>query len=140
MVRVGDEGFSLDLVPERLQGETASFDIRVGDRLLLEAGQRIKAKHVRELTGAGVGSLPVPREYLVGKILAHDLRAPDTGELLALANDELTLDKLEKIQAGGVAAFQTLYINDVNRGPYLSNTLRADPTRGQWDARSKSTA
>ncbi|MDG4550276.1 MAG: DNA-directed RNA polymerase subunit beta [Candidatus Contendobacter sp.] len=134
MVRVGDEGFSLDLVPERLQGETASFDIRVGDRLLLEAGQRIKAKHVRELTRAGVGSLPVPREYLVGKILAHDLRAPDTGELLALANDELTLDKLEKIQAGGVAAFQTLYINDVNRGPYLSNTLRADPTRGQWDA------
>ncbi|MDS4028517.1 MAG: DNA-directed RNA polymerase subunit beta [Candidatus Contendobacter sp.] len=133
-VRVGDEGFSLDLVPERLQGETASFDIRIGDRLLLEAGQRVKAKHVRELTRAGVESLPVPREYLIGKILAHDLRAPDTGELLALANDELTTDKLEKIQAGGIAVFQTLYINDVNRGPYLSNTLRADPTRGQWDA------
>ena len=133
-VRVGDEGFSLDLMPERLQGETASFDIRIGDRLLLEAGQRVKAKHVRELTKAGVESLPVPREYLIGKILAHDLRALDTGELLALANDELTTDKLEKIQAGGVAVFQTLYINDVNRGPYLSNTLRADPTRGQWDA------
>ncbi|MDG4597325.1 MAG: DNA-directed RNA polymerase subunit beta [Candidatus Contendobacter sp.] len=133
-VRVGDEGFSLDLVPERLQGETASFDIRIGDRLLLEAGQRVKAKHVRELTRAGVESLSVPREYLIGKILAHDLRAPDTGELLALANDELATDKLEKIQASGIAVFQTLYINDVNRGPYLSNTLRADPTRGQWDA------
>ncbi|KAB2929736.1 MAG: DNA-directed RNA polymerase subunit beta [Candidatus Contendobacter sp.] len=132
--RVGDEGFSLDLVPERLQGETASFDIRIGDRVLLEAGQRIKAKHVRELAKAGVQSLPIPREYLVGKILAHDLRAPDTGELLALANDELTTDKLEKIQASGIAEFQTLHVNDVNCGPYLSNTLRADPTRNQWDA------
>ncbi len=132
--RVSDEGFSLDLVPERLQGETASFDIRIGDRLLLEAGQRIKAKHVRELTKADVQSLPVPPEYLAGKILAHDLRAPDTGELLALANDELTTDKLEKIKASGVAEFQMLYVNDVNRGPYLSNTLRADPTRSQWDA------
>ena len=134
MVRVSEEGFSLDLVPERLQGETASFDIRIGDRLLLEAGQRIKAKHVRELTKAGVQSLLIPREYLAGKILAHDLRAPNTGELLALANDELTTDKLDKIQASGVTGFQTLYVNDVNRGPHLSNTLRADPTRSQWDA------
>ena len=133
-VRINDEGFSLDLVPERLQGETASLDIRIGDRLLLEAGQRIKAKHVRELTRAAVQSLPVPPEYLAGKILAHDLRAPDTGELLALANDELTTDKLEKIKAGGITKFQTLYVNDVNRGPYLSNTLRADSTRSQWDA------
>ncbi len=133
-IRVSEAGFSLDLVPERLQGETASFDIRLGDRVLLEAGQRIKAKHVRELAKAGVQSLLLPREYLVGKILAHDLRAPDTGESLALANDELTLDKLEKIQASGVTEFQTLYVNDVNRGPYLSNTLRADPTRSQWDA------
>ncbi len=133
-VRVSSEQFSLDLVPERLQGETASFDIRIGDRVLLEAGQRIKAKHVRELAKAGVQSLLIPREYLVGKILAHDLRAPDTGELLAVANDELTTDKLEKIQASGVTEFQTLFVNDVNRGPYLSNTLRADPTRSQWDA------
>ncbi|MDS4026377.1 MAG: DNA-directed RNA polymerase subunit beta [Candidatus Contendobacter sp.] len=133
-IRVSAEGFSLDLVPERLQGETTSFDIRLGDRVLLETGQRVKAKHVRELTKAGVQSLQLPREYLVGKILAHDLRAPDTGESLALANDELTLDKLEKIQAGGVTEFQTLYVNDVNRGPYLSNTLRADTTRTQWDA------
>ena len=133
-VRVSDEQFSLDLVPERLQGETASFDIRIGDRVLLEAGQRVKAKHVRDLVKAGVQSLPIPRDYLVGKILAHDLRAPDTGELLALANDELTTDKLEKIQASGITQFQTLYVNDVNRGPHLSNTLRADPTRSQWEA------
>jgi len=86
-----------------------------------------------------VRSLRVPREYLVGKILAHDLPDPQSGELLAQANDELTPDKLDKIQASGIAEFQTLYINEVNRGPYLSNSLRADPTRTQWTPRWKST-
>ncbi|MFO1425303.1 MAG: DNA-directed RNA polymerase subunit beta [Candidatus Competibacteraceae bacterium] len=133
-VRTEGEQFSLDLVPERLQGETASFDILIDDRVVLKAGERVKAKHVRDLAKAGVRSLRVPREYLVGKILAHDLSDPQTGELLAQANDELTLDKLDKIQASGIAEFQTLYINEVNRGPYLSNSLRADPTRTQWDA------
>ncbi len=131
---VSGEQFSMDLVPERLQGEVASFDISVGDKVLVEAGQRIKPKHVRDLDKAGIKSLPVPAEYLVGKLLAHDLRAPETGELLAQANDELTAAVLEKIQANRISRFQTLYVNDVNRGPYLSNTLRADPSRSQWEA------
>jgi DNA-directed RNA polymerase subunit beta len=133
-VRIEDDQFHLDLVPERLQGETAGFDIMIGDRVLLKAGERVKAKHVRDLDKAGVQRLRVPGEYLVGKILAHDLRDPETGEQLAQANDELTPDKLEKIQTSGITEFQTLYVNEVNRGPYLSNTLRADPTRSQWDA------
>ena len=131
---VSGEQFSMNLVPERLQGEVASFDISVGDKVLVEAGQRIKPKHVRDLDKAGIKSLPVPAEYLVGKLLAHDLRAPETGELLAQANDELTAAVLEKIQANRISRFQTLYVNDVNRGPYLSNTLRADPSRSQWEA------
>ncbi|HRD66893.1 MAG TPA: DNA-directed RNA polymerase subunit beta [Candidatus Competibacter sp.] len=133
-IRADGEHFTLDLVPERLQGETATFDILIGERELLKAGQRVKAKHVRELVKAGVQSLQVPSEYLVGKILAHDLRDPQTGELLAQANDELTPEKLEKIQTAGITDFRTLYVNDVSRGPYIANTLRADPTRNQWEA------
>ena len=133
-IRADGENFTLDLIPERLQGETASFDIMIGDRELLKAGQRVKAKHVKDLVNAGVQSLRVPSEYLIGKILARDLRDPRTGELVAQANDELTLEKLEKIQLAGITEFSTLYVNDVNRGPYLANTLRADPTRSQWEA------
>ncbi|HMQ13766.1 MAG TPA: DNA-directed RNA polymerase subunit beta, partial [Candidatus Competibacter phosphatis] len=36
-VRIEDDQFNLDLVPERLQGETAGFDIMIGDRVLLKA-------------------------------------------------------------------------------------------------------
>jgi len=134
IIRVDGEHFTLDLIPERLQGETASFDIMIGDRELLKAGQRVKAKHVKDLVKAGVQSLRVPSEYLLGKILARDLRDPQTGELLAQANDELTTEKLEKIRLSDIKEFPTLYVNDVNRGPFLANTLRADPTRSQWEA------
>ncbi|HSA46882.1 MAG TPA: DNA-directed RNA polymerase subunit beta [Candidatus Competibacteraceae bacterium] len=133
-VRVAGEQFTLDLVPERLKGETASFDILIGDEVVLKAGARITDRHVRKLEKAGLQSLAVPREYLMGKILAHDLADPETGELLAQANDELTADKLEKIQASSTSEFQTLYVNDVNRGSFISNTLRADSTHNQWEA------
>ncbi|MCB1768306.1 MAG: DNA-directed RNA polymerase subunit beta, partial [Candidatus Competibacteraceae bacterium] len=126
--------FTLELLPERLQGETASFDIAIDDRVIVKTGERIKAKHVRDLTKAGVKSLAVPADYLVGRILAHDLMDPETGEALAVANDELTSEKLEKILSSGISEFQTLYINDVDRGAFISNTLRADTTRTQWDA------
>ena len=96
-------------------------DITIGDKVL-KAGERVKAKHIRELSKSGVQHLRVPREYLIGKILARDLTNPQTGELLAQANDELTLDKLEKIQAAGVTEFQTIYFNEVNCGPYIANT------------------
>ncbi len=81
---------TLDLVPERLRGELASFEIRIGDQVLVEEGRRVTARHIRELEKAGVTQLTVPPEYLIGKIAAHDVIDAGTGELLVRANDELT--------------------------------------------------
>ena len=74
-------------MPQRLRGETASFEIRVGDKVIVEEGRRITARHVRQLEEAGVDRLPVPTDYLVGKVLAHDVVDTETGEILAKAND-----------------------------------------------------
>ncbi len=129
-----DAGFSLDLIPERLRGETAGFDIYVGDRLVIDAGRRITARHVRELQKAGLQRLAAPPEYLIGKVLAHSLVDAATGELIANANDELTLELLDKIRAHGIESFRTLYINELDRGPYIANTLRTDPTRTEVES------
>ncbi len=132
--RLSGEGFTLDLVPERLRGETASFDITLGDKLLVEAGRRITARHIRELQKTGLETLAVPPDYLAGKVLAHDLVNTGTGELIANANDELTLELVDKVRTHGIQEFRTLYINDLDRGPYISNTLRVDPTRSELEA------
>ena len=124
----------LDLVPKRLRGETAVFDIKAGKKVIVEANKRITARHIRELEKAGVDRLEVPDEYLVGKVLAHDIIDPETGELLAQANDELTPELVEAFKEKGVKELKTLFTNDLDHGPYISETLRLDPTSTQLEA------
>ena len=125
---------TLELVPERLRGELATFDVKVGGEVLVPEGRRITARHIRELEKAGVKQLEVPKNYLVGKVLAHDVIDESTGELIAQANDELTEEQIEGLRQAGIKQIRTLYINDLDRGPYISNTLRIDPTTSQLEA------
>ena len=131
---LGTEGARMELVPERLRGETAQFDISAGGKRLVEAGRRITARHIRELEKAGVQELEVPDDYLPGKILAKNIVDTATGEVLANANDELTAELLRKLRKAGVQTLDTLYINELDRGPYISQTLKLDPTRTPWEA------
>src|SRR5476651_2129041 len=125
---------AMRLVPQRLRGETAIFEIRVGDQVIVEEGRRITARHVRQLEDSGVKQLPVPREYLQGKVLAHDVVNTATGEIIAKANEVLTAASLQKLVEAGITEINTLYTNDLDRGPYISDTLRVDPTKTRPEA------
>jgi DNA-directed RNA polymerase subunit beta len=125
---------SLELVPARLRGETATFEIRIGDQVIVEEGRRITARHVRQLEDAGVKKLTVPREYIYGKILSHDVVNTDTGEVLAKANEVLTAASVEKLIEANITEVNTLYVNDLDRGPYISDTLRIDPAKTRLEA------
>ena len=124
----------MGLVPQRLRGETANFDIKLGRKLIVEEGRRITAKHVRDMEKSRVDNLVVPAEYLEGKILAHDVVDTETGELLAAANTELTMELVETLIEKGIEHIRTLYVNDLDRGPYISNTLRIDPSTTRLEA------
>ena len=133
--RFAAEGLQLELIPERLKGETALFDIQdANGEVLVEQGRRIMARHIRQMEKIGMNSLPVPEEYLLGKVIACDLVDEDTGEVLASANDEITMDVLSKLKDAGVQEFKTLYTNDLDQGPYISDTLRIDTTTDELDA------
>ncbi|HEX5062369.1 MAG TPA: DNA-directed RNA polymerase subunit beta, partial [Kofleriaceae bacterium] len=128
------DGAELDLVAERLRGETLNFDLRIGDKVIVEAGKRITARHVRSLQESKIKSLEVPDEYLAGRILAHDIVDKKTGEVLASANDELNEAHLDAFRKAGVDKVATLWVNDLDRGPYISQTLRIDPTKTPLEA------
>jgi len=131
---IGKSDIKLDLVPERLRGEMATFDIKVKNKVVVEEGRRITARHIRELDTAGVKTLVVPEDYLFGKTLAHNVVDQETGELVANANDEITAEMLEKLRDAGIKHVRTLFVNDLDRGPYISSTLRIDPTTSELDA------
>jgi DNA-directed RNA polymerase subunit beta len=132
--KLSSKGVQLKLIPERLRGESATFDIKVGRKTIVEKDRRITVRHVRELEQAKVKQLDVPLEYLQGKILAHDIVDKESGEVFASANDELTVELVEKLIETGVESIQTLFVNDLDRGAYISNTLRIDSTQSRLEA------
>ena len=127
-------GADLKVVPERLRGETAAFDIKAGKKVLVEEGRRVTARHVKLMNDAKLKKLDVPDEYLIGRISGHDIADKETGELIVKANDEITEEQLEALREAGIKKIDTLYVNDLDRGPYISNTLRIDPTSTPLEA------
>jgi len=120
--KFGKDEIILDLVPERLRGETASFDIKVKGKVIVEAGRRITASHSRELDKAGVTKLAVSEEYLLGKAIANDIVNTETGELICAANAEITEELLAALSEAGIQEIKTLYTNDLDTRPvYLRN-------------------
>lgn len=132
---ISDKGIQFELVPERLRGEVASFDI-IGKnkKIIVQKDKRITAKHIREMQEANIAKLDVPNEFLVGRILAENIANTETGELVALANDEITEETIEKLRVAGIKKIHTLYVNDLNYGAYISQTLKIDETTDEMSA------
>ncbi len=122
------------VIPERLRGEMAAFDIKIGDDVIVEEGRRITAKHIRKLEKSNADVIEVPQEYLHGKILGHNVVDKGSGEFLANVNDEITEEGLQRLIDGGVKEINTLYVNDLDRGPYVSNAMALDTTTNRLEA------
>ncbi|MDK4679457.1 DNA-directed RNA polymerase subunit beta [Kingella negevensis] len=133
---LSSNGVQTELIPERLRGETAKFDILDNDgNLLVAKDKRINAKNIRDIQAAGLTRLNVEPESLVGKTLARDVIDPDTGEIMAAANSEITEELLAQLDIHNVKEIQTLFTNDTDSGSYISDTMRTDETADQQAAR-----
>ncbi len=126
--------FELAIVDSQLKGETATFDIMHGDKLMVEAGKKITAKTIRDFKAAGMETLVVPEEFLLGKALMKDLVDADTGEVIALANDVINQERLEKIKLMSSVNLSLVYTNELDQGAFISETMRLDNTKTALDA------
>ena len=91
-----------EIVPERLRGEVARFDITdKSGKTLVAKDKRITVKHIRDMESAGIKRISAPDEFLMGRTLAHNVVSGDTGEILANANDEITETLLAKLREAG---------------------------------------
>lgn len=131
---LNDSSISMDLIADRLRGEIINFDLKVRNKVIVEEGRRITAKHIRDLKKAEIKQIDVPNEYLIGKILASTLVNSETGEIVADLNTEITEENLEQIIHSGASKIETIYVNDLDKGPFISNTLKIDSTQDQLDA------
>ena len=133
---IGKKGIQFEVMPERLRGEMARFDIlNKAGKLIVPGGKRITVRHIREIQEAGIDKLTVGEDFLFERVLAHNVIDKDSGEIIATANDEVNEVLLAKLHAAGVKKIHTLYINNLDQGGYISQTLRSDETTDQWSAR-----
>ncbi len=129
------KGIKLDLVADRLRGETASFEITdKKGKVIVENERRITARHIREIEKAGLTTLTVPGEFLINKVIAKDIVDKETGEIEFAANTVITEEVLEKLVEKSGLALETIYTNDLDNGPYIADTLRDDPSTNQLEA------
>ncbi len=119
---------SMELVPERLRGETASFDILLDKKVLVEKGKKITARHIRELKKAEKTSIDIPAEYLLDKIVAKNYYNKK-GEVVLEANTILTEENISKIRENNIKTLEVLYTSQVDEGSFIADTLRNDSTR-----------
>jgi DNA-directed RNA polymerase subunit beta len=137
-----------ELVPSRLRGEIAKFDIKdKKGNLIIAKDKRITVKHIREIEKSGIKTIVVDSSFLEGKKLAKSIIDKETGEVLLGANEEIALAEskkdeegnsypiLEKIIENGIDKFQTLYSNDLDHGDFISQTLTTDEIPDQYEAK-----
>ena len=130
-----DAEIKLKLVPARLRGEVLTFPINdKKGKLIVEEGRRITSRHIRQMETAKLTALTVSNDYLVGTSLAKDIVNEETGEVLFPCNAEITEELIAEFVEQGVKGFETIYTNDLDCGPFVSDTLRIDTTTSKLEA------
>ncbi len=129
-----DDNIEMEFIPSRLRGEELSFDLTDGKNVIVEAGRRITARHIREMESAKLKTVSVPVDYFLGRTLAHNIVDEETGEVIADANTVITQELYENLLEMGIKKLETIYTNDLDRGPYISETLRIDTTASELEA------
>ncbi|URJ32362.1 DNA-directed RNA polymerase subunit beta [Blochmannia endosymbiont of Camponotus sp.] len=124
----------MHLIPERLRGETASFNIAVNGVIYVKKGRRIAAKHIRQLKKDKISKIEVPMDYIIGKVVIKDYFDKNTDMPIVTANTEISADILHNLIQSGYESIETLFSNDLDYGNYISETLRIDATTNKFDA------
>ncbi len=134
-LRLSKNEIKIELIPARMRGLQLDFDIKTPKgEVIVEAGRRISARHVRQLEKTRIKQLAVEKSFLIGRALADDVIDQTTGELLAAANEVITEELIDKFQESGIVELKTIYTNEIDRGSYISDTLRLDPAHDPLEA------
>ena len=130
------KSIEFELVPDRLRGEIAKFDITdKRGNVIVQKDKRITVKHIRDMEKAGVNKITVDKDFILGRKISKAIVDKNTGEVIANANDEITESVLDKFIEVGVGQIHTLYSNDLDHGDYISQTLTSDEVPDQYSAK-----
>src|SRR6266480_2271007 len=113
---------------ELLPGQRATRDIKhpkTGE-VIVKKNRKFTRAAIKKLEQAKIKTLPLDVEELITKISAHDVVDENTGEVLLEVNEEVTEEIVEQLRERGINSFAVLFIDNLNVGPFLRETLNID--------------
>jgi DNA-directed RNA polymerase subunit beta len=123
-------------VSELLAGQSPTEDIvdpKSGE-MIAKADRKISRATAKRLTSAGLETVPIGTDELLGKYLAHDVIDETTGEVVVGINEEVTPDVLDKIRLKGIREFSVLYMENPRLDTCMRDTVASDKSRTQEEA------
>ncbi|MEC7918289.1 MAG: DNA-directed RNA polymerase subunit beta [Pseudomonadota bacterium] len=132
--KIKGDVFELQLDPKKLMGKITPIDIKTGSELIIKKGDRITARHIRKIESSKIKTLSYSDEALHGLVTARDIFSKTTGEVVLPCNTVIDEEVLAVIKELGLKELKTLYINDLESGPYMADTLRSDSTTNDIEA------
>jgi len=126
--------FSKSIEYDLLAGQRATRDIKIGSEVVVKKNTKFTRGAIKRLKEADLDRLPIELPELVGKVSAEDVVDKETGEVLLECNEEVTEVTLERLREANVAELRVLFIDGLNVGPYLRDTLIADKVKTTEDA------
>jgi DNA-directed RNA polymerase subunit beta len=126
--------FQLQVIPRRLMGRVSPVEIESKGEVIVKKGDRISARHIRKIESAKIKSLDMPKEAMFGQVIAKDILDKSTGEIIIEANTIIDEDIMPVLDELNLSELEILYINDIESGPYIADTLRADSTTNEIEA------
>jgi len=132
--KIKKDNYQLQVLPRRLMGKIAPVDIKGSGEIIAKKGERISARHIRKIESAKIKHLDMDKNAIFGQVLAKDLFDKTTGEISLEANTLIDEESIEILEELNLSELEVLYINDLESGPYMADTLRADSTTNEIEA------
>ena len=133
-VTIDKNKFFIEQKLDDLKGSIAAFDIMHNKKIIVAKGKRINIRHIDLAKKSKMKSFSVPMEYLWGKRISEDIVDKKTGEIILSCNQQITKELVETILEMKLNKFKILHTNELDRGPFICNTLDVDTTTTQEEA------
>ncbi len=126
--------FSRSIDYELLAGQRATRDVKVGNEAIVKKNTKFTRAAIKKLRESKVDRLPMEQVELIGKVSAEDIVDKETGEVLLECNEEVTEVTLDRLREANIPQVKVLFIDGLNVGSYLRDTLLADKVRTMEDS------
>ena len=135
-VEKAKKGWKVEFDASKMKGVKFGFDLVDADtgKVVLEKDKKLTPRSAQKLVEKGLTHFLVKDDYLYGKFLAKAIVLPKTGEVVADAGQEINEELLKAIDEAKVKSLELLYIDNVNYGPYIRNTLEIDRNTNREEA------